>query len=116
MRDDDQPHRNAQPSTTATQNPTAATPGGAAGTAGGDNFAERRSLQSSFESEATFVLGEVIDRSTIETLASASRSGDPSRRADAAKLARDAVAARLELLRKKRQQIELRAKQLRTKP
>ncbi len=115
LREDDQPHRNVQQSTNANGPPViSATPSGGADTFAGGG--DRGTATSSFESEATFVLGEVIDRSTIETLASASRSGDPSKRADAAKLARDAVAARLELLRKKRQQIEVRAKQLRAKP
>ncbi len=109
LRDDDQPHRNAQPSSSVTLSASASpTSGGATS----DTFTNGDHA-SSFESEATFVLGEVIDRSTIESLASASRSGDPTKRADAAKLARDAVAQRLDSLRKKRQQIELRAKQLR---
>jgi cell division protein FtsB len=57
----------------------------------------------------------VIDRSTIDGLVRASRSGDPKQRAEAAKQARDAVAKRLEQLKKKRAMIEARAKQLRGK-
>ena len=70
---------------------------------------------STFETEATFVLGEVIDRSTIDGLTRAQRSGDPAKRAEAARLARDQVARRLDSLKKKRAQIEARAKQLRAK-
>ena len=66
-----------------------------------------------FEMEATIVLAEVVDTSTLDTLDRAQRSGDPAVRADAAKRARDAVAAKLDLLRIKRAQIEQRAKQLR---
>ncbi|HEY5937018.1 MAG TPA: hypothetical protein VIU61_20350, partial [Kofleriaceae bacterium] len=66
-----------------------------------------------FESDATVVLAEVVDPSTIDSLHRASRSGDPAQRALAAKKARDAVAARLEQLRQKRAQIEARARQLR---
>lgn len=69
----------------------------------------------SFETNVAVALGEVIDRSTIDGLVRASRSGDPKQRAEAAKQARDAVAKRLEQLRKKRQEIEARAKQLRKK-
>ena len=64
---------------------------------------------------ATFVLGEVIDHSTIDSLTRAQRSGDPAKRAEAARLARDAVAQRLDQLKKKRAQIEARARQLRSK-
>jgi hypothetical protein len=118
VRDDDQPHRNAQHSSSTTNafdTPSPATPGGGnTGGVGGTDFGgDNLHSTSSFESQATFVLGEIIDRSTIESLSNASRSGDPTKRADAARLARDAVAARLELLKKKRAQIELRAKQLR---
>jgi hypothetical protein len=55
----------------------------------------------------------VIDRSTIDGMLRAQRSGDPKQRAAAAAQARDAVAKRLELLKKKRAMIEARAKQLR---
>ena len=59
-----------------------------------------------FESEATVALSGIVDASTIDTLNRAQRSGDPSQRALAAKKARDAVAGRLEQLRKKRAEIE----------
>ena len=58
------------------------------------------------------MLGEVIDRSTIEGMMRASRSGDPAQRALAAKQAAGAVAARLEQLKKQRAAIEARAKAL----
>jgi hypothetical protein len=137
MREDDQPHRNAQPSSSkgladSTQTPTAGSPppqggatngtggpgggtgdhtGGTTTTTGGDQFVGGD--RGGFESEASQVLGEVVDRSTIEGLLRASRSGDPAQRALAAKQARDAVAARLEQLKKQRAAIEARAKALR---
>jgi len=66
-----------------------------------------------FESEATVVLQDVVDPSTIDTLTSAQRSGDPGKRSKAAAKTRDAVKAKLDLLRQKRALIEQRAKQLR---
>ena len=129
LAEDDQPHRNVQHSSGDRGGLDSATPtngagtgagGGATGGAGqggtsdtGGNF--NNSSSGSFETEATFVLGEVIDRTTIDGLTRAQRSGDPAKRAEAARSARDAVALRLEQLKKKRAQIEARAKQLRTK-
>lgn len=117
LSEDDQPHRNVQHSTggresLAGTNDSASPPaqGGAGGDSGG-SFGGGGG--STFETEATFVLGEVIDRSTIDGLNRAQRSGDPAKRAEAARHARDAVAQRLDQLKKKRAQIELRAKQLR---
>lgn len=66
-----------------------------------------------YENEATIVLQDVIDPSTLDTITSAQRSGDPSKRSKAAAKTRDAVKAKLEQLRAKRLQIERRAKQLR---
>jgi hypothetical protein len=128
LAEDDQPHRNVQHSSGDRGAGDSATPsngiGGGAGqgtgqggstSTGGDsgNFNNNNS-SNSFETEATFVLGEVIDRTTIDGLTRAQRSGDPAKRAEAARSARDAVAQRLEQLKKKRAQIEARAKQLRT--
>jgi len=131
IREDDQPHRDVQHSTSnssvTTQAPTTPAPtngaspppgGGTGGTSGGSTSSPGGGEfdgghSSSFESEASFVLGEVIDPSTLDSLARASRSGDPAKRAAAARAARDAVAARLEQLKKKRAQIEAREKQLR---
>lgn len=133
LREDDQPHRNAQASqdkTLGDHTPTAGTPapGGGAGqtngagtggttggTAGGDAFSGG-DRGAGYEAEASQVLGEVIDRSTIEGMMRASRSGDPAQRAQAAKQARDAVAARLEQLKKQRAAIEARAKALKAQP
>ncbi len=122
IREDDQPHRDVQHSTngtgTLTQAPAAGPTGGTAaspaqnGTSGGGNDFNNGDRGSSFETEAPFVLGEVIDPSTLDTLARASRSGDPAKRAAAARATRDAVAARLEQLKKKRALIEQREKQL----
>lgn len=129
MREDDQPHRNAQASAskslTDNAGPTAgapppqtggtSSPGGGTSTggngAGGDQFVGGD--RSGYESEASVVLGEVIDRSTIEGMMRASKTGDPAQRAKAAKAARDAVAARLLQLEKQRAAIEARAKALR---
>ena len=131
MREDDQPHRNAQASqgskTLGDQSPTAGGAGGGqsngaggaggtggtggTGTTGGDTFVGG-DRGAGYEAEASQVLGEVIDRSTIEGMLRASRSGDPAIRAQAAKQARDAVAARLEQLKKQRAAIEARAKAL----
>ncbi|HEY1812036.1 MAG TPA: hypothetical protein VGG74_06735 [Kofleriaceae bacterium] len=124
IRDDDQPHRDVHGTTASgtTQTIGAAAPangaGGAsgstgAGTGGNDFNGNSDHGNSSFETEASFVLGEVIDPSTLDTLARASRSGDPAKRAAAARATRDAVAARLDQLKKKRAQIEQREKQLR---
>lgn len=66
-----------------------------------------------FESEASVVLADVVDTATIEALTKAARSGDPKQRAAAVKKTRDAVAQRLEQLRRKRALVEQRAKQLR---
>jgi hypothetical protein len=135
LAEDDQPHRNVQHSSGdrgandsltpsagtgaggGAGQTTGGTGNGAGGTGGGDtggNFNNNNS-SNNFETEATFVLGEVIDRTTIDGLTRAQRSGDPAKRAEAARSARDAVSQRLEQLKKKRAQIEARAKQLRTK-
>jgi hypothetical protein len=132
-RDDDQPHRGAQRGSRGDQEaaaPTAGasndsaggasngggstTGGGGTSTTGGETFGtDTKGTTSSFESTAAVALGEVIDRSTIDGMLRAQRSGDPKQRAAAAAQARDAVAKRLELLKKKRSMIEARAKQLR---
>jgi hypothetical protein len=135
-RDDDQPHRGAQSSSRGTNaetaSPTAGASNDSAGGAGqgsggsptsggttgggGDFGADTKGTTSSgFESSAAVALGEVIDRSTIDGMLRAQRSGDPKQRAEAAARARDAVAKRLELLKKKRAMIEARAKELRSK-
>lgn len=118
LSEDDQPHRNVQHSSGSKESLGDAVPTNGAGAGGTDgttppNF--NNSNGSTFETEATFVLGEVIDHSTIDSLTRAQRSGDPAKRAEAARLARDAVAQRLDQLKKKRAQIEARAKQLRAK-
>lgn len=133
-RDDDQPHRGAQSSSRGTNAETASPTAGASSdsaggagqgsggsptttTGGGDTFGAdtKGTTSSGFESSAAVALGEVIDRSTIDGMLRAQRSGDPKQRAEAAARARDAVAKRLELLKKKRAMIEARAKQLRSK-
>jgi hypothetical protein len=125
-RDDDAPHRGAQKPTSRTaaegqsapNDDSASGAGGGAGsgaqgdtTSGPDMFGSDKHVSSTFESSA-IALGEVIDKSTIEGMLRLSRSADPKQRAEAARMARDAVAKRLELLKKKREAIEKRAKQL----
>jgi hypothetical protein len=63
--------------------------------------------------ESSTVLGDVIDAASIESLRKAQGSADPVVRAAAARKARDAAAAKLELLRKHRAAIEARARGLR---
>ena len=63
--------------------------------------------------EAPTVLADVVDPSTLDVVSSAQRSGDPGKRSKAAAKTRDAVKAKLDLLRQKRALIEARAKQLR---
>ena len=62
------------------------------------------------------VLADVIDASTINNFTAAQLSGDPAQRALAARKAHDAVAVRLEQVRRKRLEIEARAKRLARKP
>lgn len=125
-RDDDQPHRGAQrgstrgdqessaPTAGASNDSTGSPNNGGGGSTGGETFGtDNKGTTSSFESTAAVALGEVIDRSTIDGMLRAQRSGDPKQRAAAAAQARDAVSKRLELLKKKRAMIEQRAKQLR---
>jgi hypothetical protein len=69
----------------------------------------------SFEAEASVVLAEVVDTSTLDSLQRSQRSADPAQRADIARRVRDAVTAKRDQLRTKRAQIESRAKQLRTR-
>jgi hypothetical protein len=129
-RDDDQPQRGAPRSRSeTTANDQSAAPGASNGGAGagsggggssgddsggGELFGGDKLSTSTTTFETSAVaLGEVIDRSTIDGLVRASRSGNPKQRAEAARQARDAVAKRLEQLRKKRAMIEARVKQLR---
>jgi hypothetical protein len=67
----------------------------------------------SFEADAHIVLPEVVEPAVLDGIQSAQRSGDLQRRAEAVRLARDAVAARLKLLRQQRTRIEGLAKQRR---
>jgi hypothetical protein len=120
IREDDTPQRGAPRSSTrgfgaadtagAPQEDSAGGNGGGGGSGSGADLLGTD--RSTFETAAV-ALGEVIDRSTIDGMLRAQRSGDPKQRAEAAAQARDAVAKRLELLKKKRAMIEARAKQLR---
>jgi hypothetical protein len=65
------------------------------------------------ESDPTVVLADVVDSGTLDALRRAESSGDPRARARATGRARSQVQAQLERLRKQRQLVERRAKQLR---
>jgi hypothetical protein len=108
---DDQPHRNSSRSEGGGDGP------------GVGGVGDRSSLPiapptapSSFESYVPTVLADVIDASTINNFTAAQLSGDPAQRAQAARKAHDAVALRLEQVRRKRLEIEARAKRLARKP
>lgn len=107
-RDDDQPHRSP-----------ARKPDGASDDAGSPGWDYTRlptvgpGGSSTLETYVPVVLADVIDASTMNTFAAAERSGDPAQRAEAARKAHDAVVRRIDQLRKKRGEIEARAKRLR---
>jgi len=107
-RDDDEPHHNtarpaAEPGTSPDDGGGAGKPNAPGGVTG------------NFESFAPIVLADVINASTLLSLEAAQRSGDPGQRADAARRAGDEVARRILEVRKRRQEIEARARQLRAK-
>lgn len=108
-RDDDQPQRTASQGggrgLTASDNNPAPEAGAPNSDTGGGGGTGATGI-GSFESEATIVLADVIDATTIETLTRAQRTGDPAQRALAAKKARDAVSGRLDQLKKKRAELE----------
>ncbi|MDQ3369605.1 MAG: hypothetical protein M3680_29605 [Myxococcota bacterium] len=110
-RDDGQPSRNPQQASGGREALDGAASPEDADTTGGTGGPPDQTP--SFEAEATVVLADVVDPTTIDTLTRAHRSGDPAQRAKAAARTRDAVKAKLDLLRLKRAQIEQRAKQLR---
>lgn len=118
-RDDDQPQRTAQqgggrgalsgaedasPSPPESGGSNGGSTGGSTGGAGGQTGGP--SGLTGFESDASVVLSGVVDSATLDTLTRAQRTGDPAQRAAAAKRTRDAVASRLDQLRKKRAEIE----------
>lgn len=107
-RDDDEPHHNTARS--ASEPGTALDEGGGAGKPSAPGWAS-----GSFESLAPVVLADVINASTLLSLEAAQRSGDPGQRAEAARRAGDEVARRISEVRKRRLEIEARARQLRAK-
>ena len=80
---------------------------------GGGDTGGPPASEPSFEAEASVALQDVVDPSTIDTLTSAQRSGDPAKRSKAAAKTRDAVKAKLDLVRAARAKIEARSKALR---
>jgi hypothetical protein len=108
---DDQPHRNSARPEGGTEGPSV---GGVADSS--SLPITQGASSSSFESYVPTVLADVIDASTISNFTAAQLSGDPAQRAQAARRAHDAVALRLEQVRRKRLEIEARAKRLAHKP
>jgi hypothetical protein len=108
---DDQPHRNSSRSEGGSEGPGI---GGVGDPSSLPNAPP--TAPSSFESYVPTVLADVIDASTINSFTAAQLSRDPAQRAQAARKAHDAVAQRLEQVRRKRLEIEARAKRLAQKP
>jgi hypothetical protein len=107
-RDDDEPHHNtARPAGESGGSPD---DGAGAGKPNAPGWSS-----GSFESFAPIVLADVINASTLLSLEAAQRSGDPGQRAEAARRAGDEVARRILEVRKRRLEIEARARQLRAK-
>ncbi|HUC07493.1 MAG TPA: hypothetical protein VMR96_05335, partial [Solirubrobacterales bacterium] len=100
-RDDDEPRHN-----------TVRTPDSGPEEGGGGGGGRQPSSpvpgSTNFENFVPIVLVDVIDASTINSLAAAQRSGDPAQRAAAARRAHDAVARRFEEVRNRRLEIEAR--------
>lgn len=107
-RDDDEPHHNT--ARAGSEPGTAPDDGGGAGKPSAPG-----GVTGSFESFAPIVLADVINASTLLSLEAAQRSGDPAQRADAARRAGDEVGRRIGEVRKRRLEIEARARQLRAK-
>lgn len=105
-RDDDEPHH-------ATARP-ASDPGGPDEGGGKVPSAGPGTGLPNFENFVPIVLADVIDATTINSFAAAQRSGDPAQRAEAAHKTHDAVATRLDQIRKRRLELEARARQLRS--
>lgn len=110
-RDDDQPHRN----TMQKSNDVGVTSEEGVSAGGSHLPTSMGSASPGADNYVPIVLADVIDASTIKSFTAAQVSGDPTQRAEAAHKARDAVATRLEQVRKRRTEIEARAKQLRNK-
>lgn len=107
-RDNDEPHRNpGRSSGDLTVDETSA------GIGGRQPSIPPAPPPPNFENFVPIVLADVIDASTINSLAAAQRSGDPAQRAEAAHRAGEAVAKRLAEIRRHRLDIEERARALR---
>ena len=110
-RDDDQPHR----ATMRKPNDSGPPPEDPAHSPVSPGSPVSPTSSSSFD-YVPLVLGDVLDASTLSTFAAAERSGDPAQRAVAARRAHDAVARRVDEVRKRRADIEARARLLRSAP
>ncbi len=126
QRDDDQSHRTTGHNGTTDSrepvnaNPSNPAPGGGAQIGGGaqngnstNTSANTAPTADHSEGDAAVVLADVVDASTIKQLKRAQGSNDPKQRATAAKAAQDEVAAKRDSLRRQREAIESRARQLR---
>lgn len=112
--DDDRPRRTTGRISTGAG--AEADRGGGAGLSNDDVSPSPPEDPSSFggsESDPTVVLADVVDSGTLDALRRAETSGDPRARSKATDRARSQVQAQLDKLRKQRQLIERRAKQLR---
>jgi hypothetical protein len=103
-RDDDEPHRNTMRPSEGGEDP-----------GGGHTPSSPPPGAPNFENFVPIVLVDVIDASTINSIAAAQRSGDPAQRAAAAHQAHDAVARRLDEVKKHRLEFEARSRVLRGK-
>jgi hypothetical protein len=120
-RDDDQPHRTVQPSSGdhagLASNPSTQGGGSGSGSGGGGGGGGDHIPASGVNpDEVSVVLGDVVDRGTIDGYARAQRSGDPKQRAEASAKAAAAVKARLDKVKVQRAAIEKRARALRRLP
>lgn len=108
-RDDDEPRHNT------VRGGSEGTVDDSGGTGAGRPNAPPTTSAPNFENFVPIVLADVIDASTINSLEAAQRSGDPAQRAEASHLAGDAVGKRLAEIKKRRLEIEERARLLRAK-
>jgi hypothetical protein len=111
-RDDEEPrHNTVRPGNEGTVDEG----GGGASGVGRPNAGAPGTSAPNFENFVPIVLADVIDASTINSLEAAQRSGDPVLRAEASHLAGNAVGKRLGEIKKRRLEIEERARLLRAK-
>lgn len=114
-RDGEQPRRTTGGSGARGDAETAADDEGAPAPQDGDaddGLSDPSSGGGEFEGDPAVVLSDVVDADTVDALRKAERSSDPSTKAAAAERARAKVQQRLDALKKRRQEIEQRAREL----